>query len=111
MKKANEKDYRRCGPYSFMKRKDGSHVCLNREHFPINRSDYSISKSDPDYVNKIEKEYCVSFSEDEIKLIKYSGNEDTFFLYNDSCAPWLNTKSKSFYNKKLNFLEGWGLLI
>ena len=105
MKKMEKEYYFRCNPYCFKKMSDGRYLGLNREYLPIDRSRNDIGGrlSQSAYDNLLEvshKELGLILDLNDIKLLKYSGDENIFWLYKDGCAPWDGVKYKTAYDKK-----------
>lgn len=109
MKQIDKEYYTRCAPYCFKKMSDGRYLGLNREYLPLDRSRDDVGGYlDPlAYDNLLEnshKEIGVRFSMQDIKLIKYSGDAEMFWLYRDESAPWNGLKYKTSYDKKTQML-------
>ena len=106
MNKSLKDYYFRCAPYGFKKMSDGRYLGLNRDHLPLDRSRKEVGDLNQlDYDNFLEnahKEIGISLSIKDIELIKHTGNEDMFWLYEDGSAPWNGTKYQAAYDKKID---------
>jgi len=105
MKKIVKDYYYRCNPYCFKKMSDGRYLGLNREYLPIDRSrdDVGGRLNDSDYEALLESandQLGITLTENDIELLKHSGDEDMFWLYKDGCAPWDGEKYQTSYDKK-----------
>ena len=105
MKKIEKEYYYRCSPYCFKKMADGRYLGLNREYLPIDRSRDDVGgRLDPSAYDKLledaHRELGIVLSANDIKLLRYSGDESMFWLYKDGCAPWDGKEYQAAYDKK-----------